>query len=181
MHTFHLLTHCLDLLVGSLQRRIVLILHQLWVNSLTQTFGHLSRSRPIHVLDEQVASNLPQARIALQDLRHSLHRLLTLGHVRRPSGDHYVVLANTRVVNLFKHNAGFILNLTHRLLLLRIDSDHAGFTVKTHDTGDTLRVVNLRHHIDDLPRDVPHATRKVVYEVICASVALTLTRKDRLA
>ncbi|MFO0006552.1 MAG: hypothetical protein ACK559_36085, partial [bacterium] len=50
----------LDLLVGRLNRRIVFVLQQLRINHLPQTSCKLLRTRPVHVLDEQVARSHPQ-------------------------------------------------------------------------------------------------------------------------
>ena len=139
------MVHGLHLLLGRSQRRIVLIVaDDRRIDDLGKALRHLLSARPVHVLDEQVASNFPQVRVALQQLSHRLQRLLTLGGKAWPGDDHHVVLADAGVVDLFDHNAPLVADLLDRLGLHRVDLDHLGLAVLADDPGDALGVVDLR-------------------------------------
>ena len=175
VHHLHLLAHRLHLLFSSLKRRgFVVRLKELGVNSLGKPLGHFLRARPVHVLDEQVASHGPKSRVALKKLRHGVKRFLTLGHVARPGRDAHIVLANAGVVDFFNYNVGVFgaYNLLDRLLLRRVNLSHVRFTVDADDAGDALGVVDLWNHVYDLARRVANGAGKVVNVVICACIAL---------
>ena len=182
VHLLHLLPHRLNLLIRGFQGRIfVVVLQQFGVNRLLQTFCHLLSTRPVHVLHKQVTSHLPQLRVALQNLRHGLHRLLTLGHVRRASGYADIVLADRRVVDFLNHNAVFIHDFADRLGLLRVNPRSLRLTVNADDAGNALGVVNLGDKVNKLARDVADGASQVVNVVVCAGVALPFTRQNCLA
>jgi hypothetical protein len=66
--------------------------------------AHFLSARPVHVLDEQVASHSPQLRVALQQSAHSVERFLPLRHVAWANSHRNVVFADIGVVNLFNNN-----------------------------------------------------------------------------
>ena len=144
VHLLHFLTHSLNLLLRGLQRRIVVAFFQeLRINGFGKPLCHLLRSRPIHVLNKQIARHAPKLRIALQQLCHCLQRFLPLGCITRPSGNHHIVLANPRVVDFLNHNASLIHNLLNRHLLTWVNLDHLGLTIQPNNPGNALGVVNL--------------------------------------
>ena len=182
MHLLHFLGHSLDLLVSSCQCGvIVLVAKQFRINGLLEPLGNLLRARPVHVLDEQIASHLPQVRVALQQLSHRFQRFLTLGRVVRARDDHDVVLADARVVNFIDHDAVFVDDLLDRLGLHRIDLGHARLAIFTNDAGDPLSVVNLRDQVHQLTTNVADEPPIVVDVVVRARVAFLLTGQDGAA
>ena len=181
-HLLHFLCHRLNLLVCSLQGGIVVFVgKQFGVDGLAKACRHLLGARPVHVFDKKVARHSPQGRIALQNLRHGIHRLLALGHVAWASGHYNVVFAHRRVVNLLDDNARLIDNLLDRLWLAWIDFHHAGFVIDANDAGNPLSVVDFRDQIDQLTGDIPHGTRQIVHIMVGSYVCLMLTRQNSLA
>ena len=144
-----LLRERIKLLFGCCQlRRLVGAVHDLGVNDLGKALGHLLRARPIHILDEQIASDGPELRIRLEQHRHGVEGFLTLGHVAGASCDAHVVHAHRGVVDLVDHAAVLIADLLDGFGLHGVDLDHADFAVETNDAGHTFGVVNLRDQID---------------------------------
>ena len=136
---------------------------------------------PVHVLNEQVASHLPELRVGLQDHAHRIQCLLTLGHVGR-AGSHYdVVPTNAGVVDFVDDDVVLVPDLFDRLLLGWIELDHVGVAVQTDDASHTLGVVNLRNQANELTSDMPDSPRQIIDVMISASVRLTLARQNCLA
>ena len=178
LHLLHFLAHCLHLLVGRLQCRIVLVRQQLGVNSLGKPCGHFLRARPVHVLDKQVAGHSPQLRVALQQLAHSVERFLPLRHVARANSHRNVVLADIGVVNLFNNNTLLVLNLLDRHRLRRVDHGLVGFAVHADNPRNALGVVDFRYQIDQLPCCVTNSTGQVVNIMVGAGVGLLFPRQN---
>ena len=158
MHLLHFLPHCLHLHIGSLQGWVVLITHQFGVNGLSQPFSQLISTRPVHVLDEQVASHSPQLWVALQQVRHLFAGFGALGAVTRAGGHHHIVLADVGVVDLVNLNALLINNLLDRLGLRRVDSRHIGFTIFTNNPSHPLGVVDFGDHVHQLPGHIANGS-----------------------
>ena len=181
-HLLHLLVHGLHLLLGRSQSRIVLVVaNDCRVDDLGKALRHLLGTRPVHVLDEQVASNFPQVWVALQQLGHGLQRLLALGGKAWAGDNHDIVLADAGVINFLNDDALLVPDLLDRLGLHRVDLDHLGLAVLADDPGDALGVVDFGDQIDQLPPDVADEPGVVVHVVVRAGVRLFLPRQDGLA
>ena len=139
------------------------------------------RAWPVHVLDEQVASYLPELRVGLQNHAHCIQCFLTLGHVGRAGGDHHVVLTHARIVDLVDDDIVLVSDLFDWLCLSRVELDHLGVAVQTDDASHTLGVVNLRNQANQLTSDMPDSPRQIIDVMISASVRLTLARQNCLA
>ena len=148
------------------------------INGFGKPFGHLLRTRPVHVFHKQVASHSPQLWVALQHLAHRCQSFLTLGCVAWASGCHYVVLADGWVVDRINDDVVSIADFPHWHGLIWINLCHICLAIFTDGSGDALSVIDLRDQINQLTCNVTNATCQVVTVMVRANVTLTLARKD---
>ena len=127
---------------------------------------------PIHVLNEQVASHRPELRVALQNLRHGVHRFLPLGHVAGAGRDTDVVLADPWVVDFFDDIAHLVHNFADRLLLHRVNPRRISLAIHPDNPRNSLRVVDFRYQVHYLSGAVADGPRQVVNVVVSARIAL---------
>ena len=175
-HLLHFRSHCLNLLVCSLQRWVFVgFSQQIGVNRLLKTLGHFLRTGPVHVLDEQIACHSPQRWVALQNLRHCVHCFLTLGQVAGACRDNHVVFTNGGVVDFVDNDVVFVSNLAHGFFLHWVNFDHVSRTIDANNPGNALGVVDFRDDVNQLTSDITNGSGQVVNVVVSSGVCLTLT------
>ena len=181
MQLVKLLTHCLHLLFRCLQLgRLVAVFHELRINGFGKAFGHLLGTRPVHILDKQVASHRPQLGVTLQQLSHCFQSLLALGCVAWACCHHHVVLADAWVVDFVDHHV-VLHDLLDWLFLHRVNLDHLSFAVQANDASHALCVVNLGDQVHKLAHDVTYTTGQVVAVMVSAHIALALAGQNGFA